>query len=512
VLAGRDVELLRWWIFLIQLAVHLGACWLFARRVAGAFGSDALGRVTFGLVVLNPFLLIMTGLLLTDLLSAALIAVAAALLLPTRDDRPVTVIRDGMLALLALTFSVEVRPANAVLLPVAALFWTVRWWLAARPDLRRFAGGLALVGIVAALPLVPQVLINWQVHGQFSPLTVRSLYAEQASWGISYLKYVTFDLRDKGGEPAVFYRSPFRTDAPDLVSFTQARPRALLATLALHAFALVDQDFPFPYVREIDAWYRWPLSALNYLLLWAMAVGLVVGWRDWWRPGTRLAWTVLLGLAGAYVLVYLPTAIEARFGLPLFILLAPAAGLTLLAARDWLRACAWGRLVGAGMGAVLVVAACAWLSAWMQAQAPVIVMTRELQRLPALEPPSARFEAASPDRWTVDQRQTYRVRVANLGQQPWFTLRPARAILHVMFVGPGDAETVDTRVEAQIPIARDVPPGDVLEMDVTVSAPRKEGAYRLRQQVELEGMPGLTALPPAETPVLVDIRRPSRGR
>ena len=170
-------------------------------------------------------------------------------------------------------------------------------------------------------------------------------------------------------------------------------------------------------------------------------------------------------------------------------------------------------MIGVGAGALVTVGACAWLSVWMQAQAPVIVMTRDLLRWPDLETPAARFDLPPPDRWTIEQKQEYRVQVTNLGERTWYPLRPARVILHVMFVGPGDAETVDSRVEAEIPINQDVPPGGQLDMSVSVAAPRKEGTYRLRQQVELEALAGETALPPSETPVTVEVRRSSgRGR
>ena len=93
------------------------------------------------------------------------------------------------------------------------------------------------------------MLINWEAHGQFSPLTVRSLYAEQSTKGIHYLKYVSFALHEQGGEPSVYYKNPFDTGAAtDLVSLGAASPPALVGTLTLHAFALVDQDYPFMFV------------------------------------------------------------------------------------------------------------------------------------------------------------------------------------------------------------------------------------------------------------------------
>jgi hypothetical protein len=435
------------------------------------------------------------------------VAVGAALLLPTRRDDRSRVIREGMLALAALAFAVEVRPANAILLPAGAVLWMARWWLTAPRQWGRLAGGVVAVGIVGALPLLPQLGLNVLAHDVFSPLLVNSLYQQQLGWGLQNLKYATFVLRDHPGFPSVFYANPLAAGQTDFAGFARTSPLGLAGTFGLHAFAMLDQDYPFPYVPEIDAWYHWPLAGLSYLFLWAAAIGLVIGWRRWWRPGTRLAWAVLAVLSAAYTVVYLPTAVECRFGLPLFVLLAPAAAETLLALGGWLRGRAWGRVAAMLLSAVLTLAACAWLSVWMQAQAPAIARAREIIQAPERFAPVARFESPPPDHWTVEQRQTYTVRVTNLGQRAWSSVGPGQAVLHVTFVGPGDAETVDTRVELRQPITRDVQPGEPVEMEVTLTAPRKEGDYRLRQQLELDGQAGQVGSPPFETPVTVEVRR-----
>jgi len=510
VLAGRDQELLKSLVWVAQLVVHLAAAWLFARRVAAALGDEALGRLTFVLVALNPFLLLMASPLLSDLLSTALIAGAIGLLLPTRDERPAVVLRDGMLALCAIAFAVEVRPANATLLPVCALLWTIRWWLAARPDLKRFVGGVALVGAVAALPLVPQSVINWWAHGNPTPLLVTSLYEQQLAWGVQNLKYVTFALPRNPGLTSVFYVSPFADGETTIAELAQSNPLGLVATLALHAFALFDQDYPFPYIREMDSWTRWPLAATGYLFLWAAVVGLGLGRRRWWRPGTRLAWGIPVLTSAAYVAVYLPTAVECRFGLPLFALLAPAVATTLLVVVGWLRERAWRPLVLSALTALVTVGSSAWISVWMQTLAPEIAATREIVRNPSAFLPVARYDAVPPIRWTVDQKQTYVFKATNMGDTTWSTKAPGQVFLRVRFVGPGAAETVDTRVEVRPPIDRDVPPGEQLAMDVTVSAPRKEGEYRVRQWLEIEEQPGSFTGPIFDAPVVVEERRGGR--
>src|SRR5688500_764870 len=189
VLAGDDLRALQWLVFAAQLAVHLAAAWLFARRVARAFGHDGLGRLTLVLVALNPFLLILAGVLLADLLSASLIAVGVALLLPARADRPTDVVRDGVLALAALALAAEVRPANAILVPIGGLLWAARWWTTARADPRRLLSGLLLVGALAALPLIPQMMLNWRTAGQANPLLANDLYERHLGGGYRNLKY-----------------------------------------------------------------------------------------------------------------------------------------------------------------------------------------------------------------------------------------------------------------------------------------------------------------------------------
>jgi hypothetical protein len=146
----------------------------------------------------------------------------------------------------------------------------------------------------------------------------------------------------------------------------------------------------------------------------------------------------------------------------------------------------------------------------MQAQAPEIALTREIVRNPGPFLPVARYDALPPARWTVDQRQTYLFRATNLGDRAWNIEAPGKVFLRVRFVGPGDAETVDTRVEVRPPIDSEVPPGGQLAMNVTVSAPRKEGAYRVRQWLEIEEQPGLFTGPIFETPVTVEERRGGR--
>ncbi|MFN8633499.1 MAG: hypothetical protein U0893_06555 [Chloroflexota bacterium] len=520
-LAGANDDVLEWLVFAGQLAIDLAASWSFARRVALAFGDARWGRWTLAVVALNPFQLILTGLLLADFLSSASIAVAVALLLPPRETRPsARVLRDGVLALVCLSLAAEIRPANAVLLPVGGLLWAIQWLRAARGttgrlELGRLFGGLVLVGVATLVPMAPQIALNWMIYGVPHPFVVGSLYETQLRLGLPNLKVIGLVPWGYFVDPTANYQSPFGTDQGDLPRAVSTVPLGVIGTYALHVFALLDQDYPFPYVREIDAWHRWPLSTVNYLFLGAVVVGQVVGWRRWCRPGSRLAWSVVLVMTLAYAGISLPTRVECRSGLPLFTLLAPAAAGGLLAVWGWYRQQAWRRLAGGLAVILLVMCASGALSVWMQAQAPKLVMLREFLRQPGPATPAVDFEIDPPDQWVVDQKQTYHVRATNVGERTWYAERPAGTFLHVMFVRPaekpGERETIDGRAELVLPIERVVRPGETLEMDVTATAPRKEGGYVLRHQLELDKDWASAHGDPFETLVDVDVRR-SGGR
>src|SRR4029450_12708549 len=107
---------------------------------------------------------------------------------------------------------------------------------------------------------------------------------------------------------------------------------------------------------------------------------------------------------------------------PLFVLSAPGTALTLVTVKDAARTRNWGRVGGFGVGAALTVAICAPLSAWLQTQSPAIMTTTEIQRLPELDAPVARFDTVPPDRWTIDQEQRYTILATNVGEQTWYSI------------------------------------------------------------------------------------------
>jgi 4-amino-4-deoxy-L-arabinose transferase-like glycosyltransferase len=352
-------------VFLAQLALYLGACALAARRLARLLDSPEIGLLAYALGALNPALLAQATEPLTDLLSAALIlaAVALAWRMPGASRPGGPWLRETLPSFLCAGLAVAVRPANLAAAAGLAAAWalrTVRW---KEPRVRALAAGfLAFVA-----PLLPQALARRAQTGAFLPLVDSGLYRDQAAWGMRALKYGT--LVADGHTPFLLWSNPLYRGAATPAEFAAHDPLAYAGTLFLHGFAMVDRDLPFTYVTDLRPWYARPLAIANLLLLGfavaalAAAATRVVRRRTLDEAAFAVLALVLVG--GAYVAVYLPVAVEARFGAPLQALAPAAIGLGVAAKRGASPARARrARLAGAA----LLAAAAVVLSAWIDRQ------------------------------------------------------------------------------------------------------------------------------------------------
>ncbi len=388
IVAGRQVFLFRLLVFSLQLGVYIAACWYVSKPLGAAFRIPNRG-ILYGILALNPFLLIASGEVLSDQLSAVLLLLGVTLSLPkptaaTPDHRSPIPDRSGLrafFAFLALAIAVMVRPVNLVVLFAGVMIWFAR--AIVRRDVRSvaavFGGGMACL-----LAFAPQVSSNYRFYQRPTPLISRGLYQEQLAWGIKYLKWATIIVPPYPID-ALTYLNPLRdprVESP--AEFIGTRPVAYAATLALHGFAMTDQDFPFTYIRDPAPWYRWPLSLFNYALWFLQLLGIAVCWKASRTDGTRFALFSVLAVAALYVAVHLPIAVENRFSLPLYLLLAPSLACASSSLRTALNRNRRRFLVIVGAALAFIIA-CAELSVWLQSQAPQL---RALRRSPSSPSPS----------------------------------------------------------------------------------------------------------------------------
>jgi hypothetical protein len=516
---GEDIDDVQRAAFIVQLVLLLGVAWLGAHRIEGALGRPGIGQAIFVVTVLNPFLLVHTVQVLTDLPAAMLIYLAVVLGLPQHRSESagrVTILASASLFCAGL--AVMMRPSSLAVAPVVGLIWLSR--AALYRDVPWSALPAALVAFV--VPFVPQVLSNQRAFGVPSPLIVSSLYADQLVLGLHHLKYATLVV--PGVSNSMFYDNPFRLPTEDTVGQMLAgRPWAYLATLAVHAFGLVDQDFPLTYIRDVNPWYRWPLSLLNYLFLLGSLVGLAVGLRTvGQKPGPwagRQRFTVLaLGTAAlALVAIYLPTAVESRYSLPLYFLLAAPFVLTVQHVSARLPTTGPVALSLGTLGVAAWVGLCAASSVWVQAQAPLLVEVREgrpgaraaAQRdvspptppaptagpttPPAREIPVAKYDASLPAELVARRVAEFDVTVTNMGQEPWNRTGDYPVNVATRFIARSTDlyERVKGLMRDSQPAAlpHDVEPGASATVHVRVTAPPEAGRYTLLVHVTRIGVP-----------------------
>jgi hypothetical protein len=325
---GLPPEELRLVAFVVQLAAHLGACGFVAARLRRIYRSESVGAWAFAVGALNPALLIHTSEVLSDLLSAVLVQLAVALCWPLPEPegdprRRLHPAASAFLSFLCAGAAVAVRPANAIVAVALAGVWLLRGLLFPKLSLGEvFAGALGLV-----LPLVPQVALNWRVFRRITPLIVHSLYRMQTQWGMGALKYGTVVI--SGRSPFLVYANPFFRGDPTPAAFFQNHPFDYLATLFLHVFAMLDFDYPFTFITNLDLWYRWPLAVVNFALIALAFAGCVLAaarlLRGRRKPIDEAAfaqWSTIL-VGGAYLAIYAPVEVENRFGLTPEALMTP---------------------------------------------------------------------------------------------------------------------------------------------------------------------------------------------
>jgi hypothetical protein len=300
---------------------------------------------------------------LSDFVSAALVLAAVACSWRAPGETHRIAARQAFSSFAAASLAVMMRPANVAVVAALAVVWAVRAIRWRDVGLRQAAAGLA--GLVP--PLIPQILINRRLFGTWNPLIQKNLYSLQASWGMGALKYGTLVM--DGRSPFLTYGNPlYRGDASP-ADFLRRHPASYVGTLLLHGFALLDRDLPFTFVTDLSPWYRWPVATVNLALLYLAVAGIaVVTARAFSRRRLdELEFLVLSTavIAAAYVALYLPVEVEARFGIAAQALFAPLIVAGAFALRG--STARQGRFLVLALGPCFLAAGLA-LSAWISRQ------------------------------------------------------------------------------------------------------------------------------------------------
>jgi hypothetical protein len=369
-IVGPSLERLQFLVFNVHLLMYLATSFIAARIMGEVFGSRAIVVVTFLATSLNPLLLAYSGILLTDLPSAVLCYLSITLLLGgclsarSRSGHGLV-----LLAFFSAGLAAMVRPGNIVIVGALGVVW-VGWQVWTRCARWRFA---PLVALAVLLPFLPQMAVNYRAYGAVNPPGPGQLYAVQMIAGTQVLKYGGIIGAPIG--PYVLYVNPFRpADVATPDDFWRRSPAGYVMTLVGHAVALFDQGLIFPYPATLAPWYRWPVLVVNWLFLFVAATGIWCGFcrlvRERCMERESFAMLALVIMGTALTSVYVPGEVEARYSLPVYLLLAP---LFAYGARAvWWAHRQRSSVLGAWYSSLMIVVVGAvWFSAWLDAQAIV---------------------------------------------------------------------------------------------------------------------------------------------
>jgi MFS family permease len=403
-------------LFVFQLAAYIFAAW-FVRWSLLPMGRRVAAFAFCGLLS-NYYVLLYTSVSLTESLSLAMLLLVAGCWIAMWQGRdrnwPI------LIGSLAAGFAIMIRPANVFVLAA----WVAGSGYLVVTDTSKSAHRVirvvALI-VLMAVPMIPQVANNVRFHQRFTPLVAESLGNLQQILGIRLLKYAT--ALPPVPEASVSYANPLYRgepidhDAP-LLWYAEHPVRGTV-TLLLHVFNLTDQDLLFTYSRDLDPWYRSPLSTLNHLAAGLGILGLMVFLVSAAKSRERRSIESIVALMSvllANIALYSVTAVEMRFGLTLLAILFSFAGF----AGWWLLHVSGGRRGVATGGVLAYVALALVLSVWVRRQSPEI---REAMSTVAPRPqPScpAKFDfSAQPMNgtgWSIPERQpdgSFRMWMAN---------------------------------------------------------------------------------------------------
>ena len=335
----------RWVTFEFQLIFYITAAWMLSAAIRKFSKTTAI--VGFCALLVNYSALVYATEVLTESVSLSLILITCACWLRWLASNCARGYVWVALGALAAGFAMAIRPANVFMAPVyvSALvlgaIWHNRhcWWVA----LLRGVALSTIAATVLILPLIPQRLYNRTFHNSNSWLMATDLGEAQMRGGITHIKYAT--AVPPNSDVSIYYGNPcfdsFTTVSTPAWRWYLKNPFEALCTAALHLFGLLDQDLLFTYVVDLDPWYRIPWGVICHSSVFLAAWFFFRAVRFTWGQDSILIGRLFVTVIGLYILsflaVHVPSRVEVRFGLPLYLLVFPLAGLALaqLAAQCW---------------------------------------------------------------------------------------------------------------------------------------------------------------------------------
>ncbi|WP_338554873.1 hypothetical protein [Paenibacillus sp. KS-LC4] len=312
-----DGDFTKWKIIfsLFQYIIYILTIFLMAKT---AYQYNKTKLVYFSVLFLglmNPYLIQATTLFLTDIIATCVVTVSLIYLLTSDLNKW----KNGVIVSILLYCSVLIRPSSAIFMAIFLIIGAYR--LIKIKDFKPVK--FVIVGLFCLLLFFPQLYMNIKQFNHFTPLIHLNLFEQQSVWATQYLKYGTVTI---GGEqPSLYFLSPwYEETAMSIFQLAWNNFFEFLFIFCAHIFGMLDWGYIDTYIKDLDVTSKITPAILLFINWFFIGVGVVALKKQRKHDFGTIS---LIFAAFGYTLFMATTAIESRFGYPIYLILLIFAGL-----------------------------------------------------------------------------------------------------------------------------------------------------------------------------------------
>ncbi|OME70379.1 hypothetical protein BK120_33530, partial [Paenibacillus sp. FSL A5-0031] len=263
----------------------------------------------FVLGMLNPYLIQSTTLFLTDLLASCLLVISLLYLLTSDLNK---LFNSAVVASL-LYCAVLIRPSSAIFMIL--FFFIALYRLIKLKDFKPIK--FTVVGLLFLIIFFPQLYMNITKFNHFTPFVHVNLFKLQSIWATQHLKYATVVIA--GEDPSLRYLTPWAIESNiSLMKLFSSNFIVFLLIFSSHIFGVLDWGYVDTYIRNLSVPSR-ILPSIFLYIQWFL-IGLGILWMKLRKQFSFITISLIISALG-YTLFIATTAIESRFGYPIYLIL-----------------------------------------------------------------------------------------------------------------------------------------------------------------------------------------------
>ncbi|MFJ7736041.1 hypothetical protein ACIQ2D_06805 [Lysinibacillus sp. NPDC097287] len=313
---------------IFQYGVYLYTIFFLAVKSIERFKVENQKKVFLfitGFGLLNPYLIQSTTLFLTDIL-ATCFSVLAIVIVQFCDN---TKFRNNFIAFILIYSAIMIRPSSLIFLPIILVLIVYKIVKYSERRKKRLFVECAFAAIISTFVFLPQLYMNVTKFNDFTPLIHENLYENQSKWAVEMLKYGTVVIQDE--QPQLYWANPIQSEEDiGIYELIYKDFFVFIFVYVVHVFGVLDWGYIDTYINDFYPISRILGSGFLYFIWILIFYGIFKVIR---KKEIDFQFIGLLVSAICYTLFVASTAIESRFGYPIFLLLLPFAGYTFVESR-----------------------------------------------------------------------------------------------------------------------------------------------------------------------------------